>query len=44
MAYINNLGGTVSSQLTELAKELWLWALNKDIHLELSIFQECPTQ
>ena len=34
VAYINNLGGTVSSQLTELAKEIWLWALNKDIFLK----------
>jgi len=31
VAYINNVGGTVSSQLTDLAKELWMWALNKDI-------------
>ena len=34
VAYINNLGGTVSNQLTELAKEIWLWALNKDIFLK----------
>ena len=33
VAYVNNMGGTVSSQLTELAKELWLWALNKGVHL-----------
>ena len=33
VAYINNMGGTVSSQLTDLAKELWMWALNKDIIL-----------
>ena len=26
VAKINNMGGTVSSQLTELAKELWMWA------------------
>ena len=32
VAYINNMGGTVLTQLTELAKELWLWAL-KDICL-----------
>ena len=33
VAYINNMGGTVSSQLTDLAKKLWMWALNKDIIL-----------
>ena len=32
-AYINNMGGTVSSQLTDLAKALWMWALAKDIIL-----------
>ena len=31
VAYINNLGGTVSSALTSLAKALWLWALERDI-------------
>ena len=33
VAYINNMGGTVSSQLTTLAKELWTWAFDKDIGL-----------
>jgi len=33
VAYINNMGGTVSPQLTDLAKALWLWALSKDIVL-----------
>ena len=33
VAYINNIGGTVSSQLTELAKELWMWALDRNITL-----------
>ena len=33
VAYINNTGGTVSSQLINLAKELWMWALNKDVIL-----------
>ena len=33
-------GGTVSSQLTELAKELWMWALDREIALSA---QECPT-
>ena len=31
MKYIKNLGGTVSSALTSLAKSLWLWALERDI-------------
>ena len=30
---INNMGGAVSSQLTDQAKELWMWALNLDIIL-----------
>ena len=34
VAYINNLGGTVLSQLMELVKEIWQWALNKDIFLK----------
>ena len=38
VAYINNLGwgwggGTVSPLLTQLAKELWMWALSKNIIL-----------
>jgi len=33
VAYVNNLGGTVSPQLTRLAKELWMWALARDIIL-----------
>ncbi|XP_065890962.1 uncharacterized protein [Dysidea avara] len=33
VAYINNMGGTVSSQLTDLTKALWMWALSKDIIL-----------
>ena len=32
-AYINHLGGTVSLQLVQLAKTLWLWALQRDITL-----------
>jgi len=31
VAYINNLGGTVSPTLTALAKSMWLWALERDI-------------
>ena len=33
VAYINHLGGTVSLQLVQLAKALWLWALQQDIML-----------
>ena len=33
VAYINNMGGTVSNQLKDLAKELWMWALDRDITL-----------
>ena len=35
VAYINNMGGTVSPQLTDLAKELWMWALANDIVLSV---------
>ena len=31
--YINHLGGTVSPQLTDLAKNLWLWSLCRDLVL-----------
>jgi len=34
VAYVNNMGGTVSSQLTGLVKELWLWALDKGIRAQ----------
>ena len=33
VAYINRLGGTKSTVLTELAKELWDWALPRKIHI-----------
>ena len=33
VAYINNMGGTVSPQLTDLTKALWMWALSKNIVL-----------
>ena len=33
VAYINHPGGTVSLQLVQLAKTLWLWALQWDITL-----------
>ena len=33
VAYISNMGGTVSPQLTNLSKALWMWALSKDIVL-----------
>ena len=33
VAYINHLGGTVSLQLVQLVKTLWLWALQRNIVL-----------
>ena len=33
VAYTNNLGGTVSTQATKLARELWMWCLQRDILL-----------
>ena len=32
VAYINNLGGTVSKELASLAKNLWMWCLERNIH------------
>lgn len=32
VAYINNLGGTVSKELVDLAKNLWMWYLERNIH------------
>ena len=32
VAYINNLGGTVSPELVELAKNLWMWCLERNIY------------
>ena len=31
VAYINNLGGTVSAQATILARDLWMWCLERGI-------------
>lgn len=31
VAYINHLGGTVSPQATEIAKQLWMWCLERNI-------------
>ena len=33
LAYINNLGGTVSKELVDLAKNLWMWCLKRNIHI-----------
>jgi len=33
VAYITHLGGTVSAQATSLAKDLWIWCLEKNITL-----------
>ena len=33
VAYINNLGGTISPELVDLAKTLWMWCLERNIHI-----------
>ena len=33
VAYINNRGGTVSQNLVILAKNLWMWCLERNIHI-----------
>ena len=33
VSYRNNLGGTVSHELIALAKELWMWCLERNIHI-----------
>ena len=33
VAYINNLGGTVSPKLVTLARDLWMWCLERNIHI-----------
>ena len=34
ISYINRLGGTVSPQLNQLARDLWLWCMNRNITLK----------
>ena len=33
VAYVNNMGGTVFTQATLIARELWMWYLQRDISL-----------
>ena len=33
VAYINNLGGTVSRELITLARDLWMWCLERNIQI-----------
>ena len=33
VAYINHLGGTVSRELVNLTKNLWMWCLERNIHI-----------
>lgn len=33
VAYLNHMGGTVAPLATEIAKDLWMWCLEKDITL-----------
>ena len=34
VAYINNQGGTVSKELIALTKDLWMWCLERNIHIQ----------
>ena len=34
VAYINNEGGTVSKELVSLTRKLWMWCLEKNIHIQ----------
>ena len=34
VAYINNLGGTISAQAMVLARTLWMWSLERGITLQ----------
>ena len=33
VAYINNLGGTASKELVMLTRDLWMWCLERNIHI-----------
>ena len=33
VACINNQGGTVAKELVDLAKKLWIWCLERNIHI-----------
>lgn len=34
VAYINNQGGTVSKNLVSLTRKLWMWCLERNIHIQ----------
>ena len=34
VAYINNQGGTVSKELVSLTRDLWMWCLERNIHIQ----------
>ena len=34
VAYINNHGGTVSKELVSLTRDLWMWCLERNIHIQ----------
>ena len=34
VTYINNLGGTVSRELVALTRDLWMWCLERNIHIQ----------
>ena len=33
VSYVNNMGGTISEQSAQLARDLWMWCLQRNIHL-----------
>ena len=40
VAYINHLGGAVSRELVNLTKDLWMWCLERNIHITAQTSQE----
>ena len=41
VAYINNMGGMASLEMDKLAKKIWQWCLERDIHLCASHISSC---
>ena len=44
VAYVNNLGGTVSAQATKLARELWMWCLQRSDSTTSTGERECDSR
>ena len=34
VAYINNQGGKVSKELVSLTQDMWMWCLERNIHIQ----------